>query len=171
MLWVPRIIHIVPHSLQPSDTACPILLHLSSCDHMSIHPLHGKLYCVCETTREFGFQDSHARRHSEGFRPGRSVTTMSVPLAPAPAEDLILPVPASVVKRVETARGTKSANSSRSQLRALKGDSSSQVSTTKFARHTLGILLLLVTVVLWTASNFLASVKGPYTSPFQQMGI
>lgn len=26
------------------------------------------------------------------------------------------------------------------------------------ARHTVGILLLLVTVVLWTASNFLASV-------------
>ena len=27
------------------------------------------------------------------------------------------------------------------------------------ARHTLGILLLLATVVLWTASNFLASVS------------
>lgn len=27
-------------------------------------------------------------------------------------------------------------------------------------RHTLGITLLLVTVLLWTASNFLASVSG-----------
>ena len=27
-------------------------------------------------------------------------------------------------------------------------------------RHTLGILLLLLTVFLWTASNFLASVRG-----------
>jgi hypothetical protein len=28
------------------------------------------------------------------------------------------------------------------------------------ARHTLGILLLLTTVLLWTASNFLASVRA-----------
>ena len=30
------------------------------------------------------------------------------------------------------------------------------------ARRTLGIILLLVTVVLWTGSNFLASVSGPH---------
>jgi solute carrier family 35 protein F5 len=30
-------------------------------------------------------------------------------------------------------------------------------------RHAVGILLLLATVVLWTASNFLASVSCPYS--------
>lgn len=30
------------------------------------------------------------------------------------------------------------------------------------ARRTLGIILLLITVILWTTSNFLASVSGPY---------
>lgn len=34
----------------------------------------------------------------------------------------------------------------------------------KVARRTLGIILLLVTVVLWTGSNFLASVSTPYIS-------
>lgn len=37
------------------------------------------------------------------------------------------------------------------------------------ARHTLGILLLLVTVILWTASNFLGSdifADGSYTKPY-----
>lgn len=93
---------------------------------------------------------------------------MSVPVTQIPVDDFIQPISASTLERVETARIATSANSSTSQIRAVKSDRSNQVSIPKFARHTLGILLLLVTVVLWTASNFLASVGCPHPFPFQQ---
>ncbi len=34
-----------------------------------------------------------------------------------------------------------------------------------YARRTLGICLLIVVVFLWTLSNFLASVRGPFCPP------
>ena len=81
---------------------------------------------------------------------------MSIPLPPVPADDFSLPVPSS------------HANTPRASLevlnRPLGAESKWEPSTASMrgvARHTLGIILLFVTVFLWTVSNFLASVCIP----------
>jgi solute carrier family 35 protein F5 len=56
----------------------------------------------------------------------------------------------------------RSASTVRSNMKA--GDFRSGLGLGGVARRTLGILLLLVTVFLWTGSNFLASVR-----PFDSM--
>lgn len=85
------------------------------------------------------------------------VAAMSGPLAPVPADDFVLPVPKMYTEDPEEAR--RSVDSARSQhFYDERNPSSPKKPLRSVWRHTIGIILLLATVVLWTASNFLASV-------------
>lgn len=84
---------------------------------------------------------------------------MSRPLAPVPADDFVLPVPISRLEGSRTGRrSTDSSWSQRSLNSSKQRPSRHQKPLHGVWRHTIGIVLLLATVVLWTASNFLASV-------------
>lgn len=92
---------------------------------------------------------------------------MAAPRPPIPPEDFVLPN-----QRIISEAGEASRESTES-LRPLQSSQGSPKSASQpvkgLARHTLGIILLLVTVVLWTASNFLGSdifADGSYTKPY-----
>lgn len=84
---------------------------------------------------------------------------MNGPLAPVPPDDFVLPVPTS---HSEDSRiGRRSVDSSWSQISrnlSAKPPPPDRKPSRGVWRHTIGIILLLATVLLWTASNFLASV-------------
>ena len=91
-------------------------------------------------------------------KPGGKVA-MSGPLAPVPADDFVLPVPTSQLEDQQAGkRSTDSSWSQRSRNSADKRHPRYQEPLHGVWRHTIGIILLLATVILWTASNFLASV-------------
>lgn len=81
---------------------------------------------------------------------------MSGPSAPVPADEFILPFPAAHDESTEPLR--RSTDSSHSGTYFAKPSQGGQKPARKVWRHTVGIALLLATVVMWTASNFLASV-------------
>ena len=84
---------------------------------------------------------------------------MSQSLVMVPADSFGLPVSTSGSENTQTMRrSTDSSWSQRSRNVSDKRDSLRQNSLRGVWRHTIGIVLLLVTVILWTASNFLASV-------------
>ena len=84
---------------------------------------------------------------------------MSPSLAPVPADNLVLPVPTLRSEHSQAVRrSTDSSWSQRSRTGSDKTPPPQQNSLTGVWRHTIGIVLLLATVILWTASNFLASV-------------
>ena len=76
--------------------------------------------------------------------------------AGALSEDHSIPLLESESDRSASQNGRRSQSS---QRRPFKGPLLAKASFAGVARHTLGIILLLTTVVLWTASNFLASVS------------
>ncbi|KAL6721573.1 hypothetical protein ACLMJK_000677 [Lecanora helva] len=92
---------------------------------------------------------------------------MSGLVAPIPAEDFVLPVAAS---RIEHADGARTSIESSASQRLLNRDiSSDKKGPWATWRHTIGIGLLLATVFLWTASNFLASTifaDDSYSKPY-----
>ena len=84
---------------------------------------------------------------------------MSHSFAPAPADDSVLPVSTSSSDHSQAVR--RSSDSSWSQRSRHGSDTRHPFHHRSLRgawRHTIGIVLLLTTVVLWTASNFLASV-------------
>ena len=88
--------------------------------------------------------------------PARPVIAMSGPMPPVPADEFVLPLPAAHDESTEPLR--RSTDSSYSRTYAAKPSQGGQKPAWKVWRHTVGIALLLATVVMWTASNFLASV-------------
>ncbi|KAL9131827.1 MAG: hypothetical protein Q9217_000354 [Psora testacea] len=93
---------------------------------------------------------------------------MNTPLAPSPADDAVVPVSSPRSQSLDALR-RRSTDSFRSETASRKRSSDAPVPIRKVARHTVGILLLLVTVVLWTASNFLASTifaDDTYSKPY-----
>ncbi|KAL9101154.1 MAG: hypothetical protein Q9163_003556 [Psora crenata] len=92
---------------------------------------------------------------------------MSALLPPTPAGDSALP-PTTTRSGSLDAAGM-SANASRAETAPGKRAAIAPLRIEKLARHTLGIILLLVTVILWTASNFLASTifaDDTYSKPY-----
>ena len=80
-------------------------------------------------------------------------------LAPVPADNSVLPVP--TIRSEHSQVGRRSIDSSWSQRSRSGPDIRPPLQENPVRgvwRHTIGIVLLLATVVLWTASNFLASV-------------
>ena len=75
------------------------------------------------------------------------------------SEDHSIPLLESEPDQSVSQNSKRSQSSSRSQLRPLQMPLLAKASFAGVARHTLGIILLLTTVVLWTASSFLASVS------------
>lgn len=95
------------------------------------------------------------------FRHNFARRTPVIPKPAMTAEDeraAALPIRESIEStgrpRISSVRSTTSARSANVRQDGKKAQHSKW-------RHTVGILLLLVTVVLWTASNFLASVRTP----------
>ena len=82
------------------------------------------------------------------------MSTQAVPAPPALADEISIPGPwlSSAVEGVPIAL-------ERFDMRATSLDYLSKKAFKGLARRTLGIVLLLITVFLWTASNFLASVS------------
>lgn len=95
---------------------------------------------------------------------------MSRPLAPVPADDFVLPVPISRSEGSQIGRrSTDSSWSQRSINSSRKRPPPHKKPLHGVWRHTIGIILLLATVVLWTASNFLASTifaDDSYSKPY-----
>lgn len=89
---------------------------------------------------------------------GTPVAAMNGPVPPVPADDFVLPMPTSYAETVAANR--KFTDSSRSQRLYEQRVRDGQKGLQGVWRHTIGIVLLLATVILWTASNFLASVSG-----------
>ena len=86
-----------------------------------------------------------------------SVAIMSGLAHPVPPDEFVLPIPASSSgEPVETSRESTDARGLRRSFHETSDDS--KKAFLGVWRHTIGIILVLVTVVLWTASNFLASV-------------
>ena len=92
---------------------------------------------------------------------------MAAPRPPIPPDGFAIPSLPAVLEAGETSR------ESTESLRELQSPENSskpaKIRVKGLARHTLGIILLLVTVVLWTASNFLGSdifADGSYTKPY-----
>ncbi len=84
---------------------------------------------------------------------------MSRPLATVPADDFVLPVPTWHSEDSQVARGSIDSSWSQRSPRAHDERPSRHKKPPQGVwRHTIGIILLLATVFLWTASNFLASV-------------
>ena len=81
---------------------------------------------------------------------------MNAPLPPMPPDDLRVSISSGRSRSPDT--GRKSSESLRLDSRRAVSETIAKAPMKKLARHTVGIILLLVTVVLWTASNFLASV-------------
>jgi hypothetical protein len=77
---------------------------------------------------------------------------------PSMAEDFTI---ADEVMSVADTQHTRRSGSSCRPSKGVRGFRAG-VGLGNVARRTLGIILLLVTVVLWTGSNFLASVSNPY---------
>ena len=77
-------------------------------------------------------------------------------MPPVPADEFVLPLPAAHDESTEPLR--RSTDSSHSRTYSTKPSQGGQKPARKVWRHTVGIALLLATVVMWTASNFLASV-------------
>lgn len=101
--------------------------------------------------------DAHRQQATSIFE--TLVVAMSRPLAPVPANDFVLPVPASPSDSSQAGRrSTESSWSQRSRRSSDKRPPPHQKPLRGVWRHTIGIILLLSTVILWTASNFLASV-------------
>lgn len=82
---------------------------------------------------------------------------MSGPTHTVPAEDFVLPVPNMHAEETENPR--KSADSLSSQRPAERENHPSRRLFGGVWRHTIGIMFLLATVIMWTVSNFLASVS------------
>ena len=82
---------------------------------------------------------------------------MAIPLPPIPPDDFAVPTPSTDLEVAEAHRGSN--ESLRPQQGSLGEIKSTRIPIAGLARHTLGIILILVTVVLWTVSNFLASVS------------
>ena len=92
---------------------------------------------------------------------------MAAPPLPALPDNVTDPFVTSVSEDADIVR--ESGESSRIQRGSHTSSRSSDVPVKRFARHTLGLILILVTVVLWTASNFLGSdifADGSYTKPY-----
>lgn len=83
---------------------------------------------------------------------------MELPCPPAAAADFTIPVPFEDQTLRRPARVSASSWSSSGTTDSPEVRSATTLGG--FARRTLGIILLLVTVVLWTASSFLASVRA-----------
>lgn len=88
---------------------------------------------------------------------GKPVAAMSGTVPPVPADDFVLPIPASELRTVIASRN--SSDSSESKKPSERRLSDGKTGLRGVWRHTIGIILLLATVFLWTASNFLASVS------------
>ena len=84
------------------------------------------------------------------------MVAMSGPMPPVPADEFVLPLPAAHDESTEPLR--RSMDSSHSRTFSAMPSQGGQKSAWKIWRHTVGIVLLLATVIMWTASNFLASV-------------
>ena len=103
--------------------------------------------------------DPDAGREDSKFILENLRVAMSPSLAPVPADNLVLPVPTLRSEHSQVVRrSTDSSWSQRSRTGPDKMPAPEQNSLTGVWRHTIGIILLLATVILWTASNFLASV-------------
>ena len=92
---------------------------------------------------------------------------MAAPLVSSPPEDVITFDPSAVIEEGDATRG--SMESSVVQRGSHESSKSSKSPVKRLARHTLGIILILVTDLLWTASNFLGSdlfADGSYTKPY-----
>ena len=92
---------------------------------------------------------------------------MAAPRPPVNPDDFSVPIPRSALEAGEASR--ESTESLRPPQGSQGSFKSTNVPVKGLARHTLGIILLLVTVVLWTASNFLGSdifADGSYTKPY-----
>ena len=84
---------------------------------------------------------------------------MSESLVMVPTDNFGLPVSTSGSDHTQRVRrSTDSSWSQRSREVSDKRNALHQNSLRGIWRHTIGIVLLLATVILWTASNFLASV-------------
>jgi hypothetical protein len=82
---------------------------------------------------------------------------MSGPTHTVPAEDFVLPVPNTHGEETENLR--KSTDSLSSQRPAERKNHPSRKLFGGVWRHTIGVMFLLATVIMWTISNFLASVS------------
>ena len=91
---------------------------------------------------------------------------MAAPLLSSAPEDVITTNTSAAIEEDDIARVSTESVVQRGSHESSK---SSNIPVKKLARHTLGIILILVTVVLWTASNFLGSdifADGSYTKPY-----
>ena len=98
---------------------------------------------------------SRSRENSLGRL--HKAAVMSAPLLAVPADESVLPVSSTTSTSLGGIR--MSTESVSSETGHVTQPTVGQVPARRIARHTIGILLLLITVVLWTASNFLASVR------------
>ncbi|MCJ1453647.1 hypothetical protein MMC28_003994 [Mycoblastus sanguinarius] len=92
---------------------------------------------------------------------------MSGTHALVPAEDFTLPIPAPLSESEEANR--RSTDSRGSHRTSGRNPTPDKPWLRRLARHTIGIILLLTTVILWTASNFLASTifaDDSYSKPY-----
>jgi len=89
---------------------------------------------------------------------GREIPGIIGLAPPSMAEDSTV---ADEVMPVADTHHTRRSDSSSRPSRGVRGFRAG-VGLENVARRTLGIILLLVTVVLWTGSNFLASVSDQY---------
>ncbi|CAD6593779.1 MAG: hypothetical protein ASARMPREDX12_007631 [Alectoria sarmentosa] len=92
------------------------------------------------------------------------------PPAPVPTDEFVLPLPNSRSEDSQAdRRSTDSSWSQRSRRSSVKRPPPHQIPLRGVWRHTIGTILLLATVVLWTASNFLASTifaDDSYSKPY-----
>lgn len=101
--------------------------------------------------------DAHQRQAKPILQ--KPIAAMSGPLATVAADDFVLPVPTSHSE--DSQEGRRPIDSSWSQRLPRTHDKRPPPHQKPLGgvwRHTIGIILLLATVFLWTASNFLASV-------------
>ena len=90
-----------------------------------------------------------------------AVPAMSRTLTPLTSDDCVLPAPTSHMEDSHAGEGLTDSSLSLSSRRSSgRRPPSHQRPDRRVWRHTIGIILLLATVVLWTASNFLASVRS-----------
>ena len=107
--------------------------------------------------RNWNTERTDAPIRRAGFRLEKTLSAMSGQLAPVASNEFVVPIPRLGARDSEATR--RSTDSSRS-LKSDHGRNELRQTPVRNAwRHTIGIILLLATVVLWTASNFLASVS------------
>lgn len=105
------------------------------------------------------FSDPYADQQQATSILAKLGVAMSRTLTSVPTDNIALPVSNSGSDHSQALRrSTDSSWSQRSRNRSDQRPPLHQNSLRGVWRHTIGIILLLATVVLWTASNFLASV-------------